>query len=169
MCEFDPATGLEDDLSDYVGRINLTPADWLDLRYRFRLDKNDLTYVRNEVEMVTGPPRVRFDVGYLMLEDDPALQSLREREEIRGGVSVAPVGFAFAAGSRPGTTWRQIAAYPISSGCSIFTPVCSFWPASNGVNTSDRDAEAHDHVFLPGHPQEPWRDRHGCRPDGSGG
>jgi LPS-assembly protein len=30
--EFDPSTGLDDNLSDYVGRIDLTPADWLDLR-----------------------------------------------------------------------------------------------------------------------------------------
>jgi LPS-assembly protein len=86
--EFDPGTGLDERLSDYVGRVDLTPADWLDLRYRFRLDKNDLTYVRNELGVAVGPPRVRFDVGYLMLEDDPALQSLREREEIRGGVSL---------------------------------------------------------------------------------
>jgi LPS-assembly protein len=87
--EFDPSTGLDEDLSDFVGRVNLTPADWLNIYYRFRLDKNDLTFVRNEVGVLTGPPRVRFDVNYLMLEDDPALQSLREREEIRAGVSLA--------------------------------------------------------------------------------
>ena len=101
MCSLIPPPDWKTTLSDYVGRINLTPADWLDLRYRFRLDKNDLTYVRNEVEMVTGPPRVRFDLGYLMLEDDPALQSLREREEIRGGVSLQRVGFAFAEARDP--------------------------------------------------------------------
>ena len=105
--EFDPATGLDAKLSDYVGRIDFTPAEWLDVRYRFRLDKNDLTYVRNEVEVVTGPPRVRFDVGYLMLQDDPALQSLREREEIRGGLSHRPVGFAVTR-PLPATTWRPI-------------------------------------------------------------
>ena len=86
--EFDPSTGLDEDLSDFVGRVDLTPADWLNIYYRFRLDRNDLTFVRNEVGALTGPPRVRLNVGYLMLEDDPALQSLREREEIRGGISL---------------------------------------------------------------------------------
>jgi LPS-assembly protein len=86
--EFDPSTGLDQKLSDYVARVDLTPAEWLNVYYRFRLDKNDLTFVRNEVGVLTGPPRVRLNLGYLMLEDDPALQSLREREEIRGGISL---------------------------------------------------------------------------------
>jgi LPS-assembly protein len=86
--QFDPSTGLDEKLSDYVGRVDVAPTDWLDLRYRFRLDKNDLSYVRNELGVSVSQPRVRFDLGYLMLEDDPALQSLREREEIRGGIAV---------------------------------------------------------------------------------
>ena len=86
--EFDPTTGLDEDLSDFVGRVDLTPANWLNVYYRFRLDRNDLTFVRNEVGALTGPPRVRVNVGYMMLEDDPALQSLREREELRGGITL---------------------------------------------------------------------------------
>jgi LPS-assembly protein len=138
--EFDPATGLEDDLSDYVGRINLTPADWLDLRYRFRLDKNDLTYVRNEVEMVTGPPRVRFDVGYLMLEDDPALQSLREREEIRGGLSI---GLLDSLSLRFATRYDLTADRSISEQLGLFYvhPCLQLVAGVERLNTSDRDAE----------------------------
>ena len=163
--QFDPATGLEDDLSDYVGRINLTPADWLDLRYRFRLDKSDLTYVRNEVEMVTGPPRVRFDLGYLMLEDDPALQSLREREEIRGGISLRLLD---SLSLRLSTRYDLAEDRSISDQFGLFYihPCLQLLAGVERLNTSDRDAEAHDHDFLPGHPQEPRRDRHGCRPDG---
>ena len=86
--EFDPTTGLDERLSDYVGRVDLSPTDWLDVNYRFRLDKNDLTYVRNELGVGVRLPRASFSLGYLMLEDDPALQSLREREEIRGGLSL---------------------------------------------------------------------------------
>ncbi len=33
-----------------------------------------------------GPPRLRFDVTYLSLEDDPAAEDFREREEITAGV-----------------------------------------------------------------------------------
>ena len=84
--EFDPSTGLDDELSDYVGRIDLTPADWLDLRYRFRLDQNDLTSSRNEVGVAARPAARALRCQLSVLEDDPALQSLREREEITAGV-----------------------------------------------------------------------------------
>ena len=82
--QFDPNTGLADNLSDYVGRINLTPADWLDLRYRFLLDQADLKYVRNEVEMVVGPPR-----------DLPAAV-LGTQEQPAGGGPVAAVAAGLA-------------------------------------------------------------------------
>lgn len=84
--EFDPGTGLDNKLSDYVGRIEYTPADWLNARYRFRLDRDDFNFIRNEVGATIGPPRVRFAVDYLMLRDDPALQILRKREEITAGL-----------------------------------------------------------------------------------
>jgi LPS-assembly protein len=86
--EFDPSTGLDTKLSDYVGRIEYTPADWLDARYRFRLDRDDFSFVRNEVGVTIGPRRVRFGVDYLMLQDDPALQTLRQREELTAGLFV---------------------------------------------------------------------------------
>jgi LPS-assembly protein len=138
--EFDPSTGLDEKLSDYVGRIDLTPTDWLDLRYRFRLDKNDLTYVRNELGVAVGPPRFRFDVGYLMLEDDPALQSLREREEIRGGVSL---GVSESLSLRATTRYDLAEDRTVSQQFGlVYTHPCLQLAA--GVerrNTSDRDAE----------------------------
>ena len=84
--EFDPTTGLDAKLSDYVGRIDFTPSAWLGARYRFRLDREDFEFVRNEVDVGFGPPEVRFGVNYLMLQDDPALQTLRKREEITAGL-----------------------------------------------------------------------------------
>ena len=36
--------------------------------------------------MSFGPPEVRFGVNYLMLRDDPAVQTLRKREEITAGL-----------------------------------------------------------------------------------
>jgi LPS-assembly protein len=84
--EFDPSTGLDSKLSDYVGRVEYTPGDWLDARYRFRLDRDDFSFVRNEVGVTIGPRRVRFGVDYLMLQDDPALQTLRKREELTAGL-----------------------------------------------------------------------------------
>jgi LPS-assembly protein len=80
--EFDPSTGLDAKLSDYVGRVDFTPAAWLGARYRFRIDREDLEFVRNEVDVAAGPPQVRVAINYLMLRDDPAQTTLRKREEI---------------------------------------------------------------------------------------
>jgi LPS-assembly protein len=80
--EFDPSTGLDAKLSDYVGRVDFTPAAWLGARYRFRIDREDFEFVRNEVDVSAGPPQVRVAINYLMLRDDPAQQTLRRREEI---------------------------------------------------------------------------------------
>ena len=119
--------------------MDLTPAQWLNVHYRFRLDKNDLTFVRNEVGVVTGPPRVRFSVGYLMLEDDPALQSLREREEIRAGVAL---GVTDSLSVRAATRYNLAEDRAVSHQLGmIYTHPCLQIAA--GVernNTSDRDA-----------------------------
>jgi LPS-assembly protein len=131
---------LDEKLSDYVGRVDLFPTDWLDLRYRFRLDKNDLTYVRNELGVSVTRPRVRFDLGYLMLEDDPALQSLREREEIRGGISVRLLDSL----SLRGTSRYDLAADRTVSwqfGMVYTHPCLQLAAGVERRNTSNRDAE----------------------------
>lgn len=88
---FEPESGLDSDFSDYVGRIDLTPDPWLNIRYRFRLDKNSLELLRNEVRAFVGPPELRFDANYLSLEDDPEAEDFRQREEITTGVLVRPL------------------------------------------------------------------------------
>jgi LPS-assembly protein len=138
--EFDPSTGLDQKLSDYVGRVDLTPAEWLNVYYRFRLDRNDLTFVRNEVGVLTGPRRVRFNVNYMMLEDDPALQSLREREEIRAAVAL---GISDSLGLRAATRYNLAADRPVSHqlGLVYTHPCLQLIAGVERRNTSDRDAE----------------------------
>ena len=96
--QFDADTGLDGRFSDYVGRVEFTPTDWLRGRYRFRLDRDTLAPVRNEVRAAIGPSRLRFDVSYLSLEDDPSVseEEFRQREEIRAGVQVG-LGGGFTA------------------------------------------------------------------------
>ncbi len=86
--DFGPNSGIDDEFSDYVGRIELTPDPFFRVRYRFRLDQDDLTPTRNEVGAAVGPRRVRFGVSYLSLEDDPAFERGRKREELTAGVVV---------------------------------------------------------------------------------
>ncbi|HEX6143002.1 MAG TPA: LPS assembly protein LptD [Geminicoccaceae bacterium] len=87
---FSPETGLDSDQSDYVGRVDMYPDPWLNIRYRFRLDKNSLDLLRNEVTAFFGPPQLRVDVNYLSLEEDPEAEDFREREEVTAGLLVRP-------------------------------------------------------------------------------
>ena len=88
--QFDADTGLDGRFSDFVGRVEFTPNPWLSGRYRFRLDRNDLTPVRNEVLGAVGPSWLRLYANYLSLEDDPSVseEEFREREELTAGVQV---------------------------------------------------------------------------------
>ena len=80
--EFQPGTGLDDNFSDYVGRVEMHPADWLDLSYRFRVDNNFEAITKNDLLASFGWQRLAFGVGYLSLQDDPALENIQKREEL---------------------------------------------------------------------------------------
>ena len=75
-------TGLEDQLSDFVGRIRLTPRQTLDVLYRFRLDKDTLRPRRNEVAMSLGPPKLNFTGTYVKLDAESANGGFDRREEL---------------------------------------------------------------------------------------
>ena len=49
---FAKGSGLEDDLSDVVGRIRLVPQEDIDVSYRFRINKDDLTAERHELAVL---------------------------------------------------------------------------------------------------------------------
>jgi LPS-assembly protein len=82
-----PGTGLSDRFSDYVGRTNVKLGRKLNLVHRFRIDKDSLALRRNEIDAVVGGRQTYATIGYLRLDRniDPALEDLRDREEIRLG------------------------------------------------------------------------------------
>jgi LPS-assembly protein len=84
--QFDDDSGLQDDLSDAVGRIQFMPFDSVDLVYRFRVDTSDLAFERNEVGFIAGPPEFTLAGSYTFLdaEDD---DEFGDREEIAGTLS----------------------------------------------------------------------------------
>jgi LPS-assembly protein len=138
--EFDPSTGLDTKLSDYVGRVDFTPGPWLDTRYRFRLDREDFEFIRNEVGVYLGPPEIRFGINYLMLRDDPAVQSLRKREEIAAGLWLRIWdSLALAAQTRR----DLVADTPIFQkfGLVYTHPCLQVIAGVERSNTNDRDAE----------------------------
>lgn len=79
---FDPSTGLGEKSSDYVGKIVLSPLPMFDLTHRFRLDKDDLSFRRNEVDLGFGSEDYSLKVGYLRLAAELSESGLEEREEL---------------------------------------------------------------------------------------
>lgn len=62
-----PSSGAEQRLSDIVGNVMLQPNAWLDLIYRFRLDKSTLGNRTQEVGASGGPASLRLGVNFLLL------------------------------------------------------------------------------------------------------
>jgi LPS-assembly protein len=62
-----PASGAAQRLSDVVGRVVLSPNAYLDLIYRFRLDKSTLNNKTQEIGFSAGPQNLRVAVNYLLI------------------------------------------------------------------------------------------------------
>ena len=62
-----PASGAAKRLSDVVGRVAMSPNSYLDLVYRFRLDKSSLSNRTQEVGLSAGPQNLRLGVNYLLV------------------------------------------------------------------------------------------------------
>lgn len=79
---FAPGSGLDDNFSDYVGRVGLAPFDFFNLAYRFRVDKDKLEAQRNELNVSIGPPALNFQLNYLSIDFDADEEEFDGREEI---------------------------------------------------------------------------------------
>ncbi len=82
-----PGTGLSEQFSDIVGRTTVKFGRRLNFVHRFRLDKDNAAVRRNEVDAVFGGRQTYATIGYLRLnrDIDPAIEDLRDREELRLG------------------------------------------------------------------------------------
>ena len=65
---FRGGSGLADKLSDYVGRVDLTPANWLDLNYSFRIDQETLKPRRHSLNASAGIPEFRLSTAYTYVD-----------------------------------------------------------------------------------------------------
>jgi LPS-assembly protein len=82
---FPEGTGLTDRWSDLVGRTRVKFGRFLDLTHRFRLDKDNLAVRRNELDLTVGTTETYARIDYLRLNRnvDPAVEDLRDKEEVR--------------------------------------------------------------------------------------
>lgn len=89
---FDPndefATNIRqnDNLSDYVGRAYANPHEYLDLNYRFRMDKDTFDMNYSELSTQIGPDILSAYVSYIYLrgkgEDTSRIEGYNERKEL---------------------------------------------------------------------------------------
>ena len=85
---FYPYSGLEKRASDYVGRLSLRPASWLDLTGRARRDGESFAARAYDVSATIRPfEDTSFTLGYLQAPPMPYLNPVAQREEIYLGAS----------------------------------------------------------------------------------
>jgi LPS-assembly protein len=82
---FPEGTGLTDRFSDIVGRTSIRYGRLIDITDRYRLDKDNLTVRRNELDLTVGTEQTYVQLGYLKLnrDIDPTIEDLRDKEELR--------------------------------------------------------------------------------------
>jgi LPS-assembly protein len=79
---FGTGSGLDDDLSDVVGRVRISPASYMNMVYRFRFDAKNFKARRNEVSLNAGVPALNLSVNYLYFATTQNTPEFPSREEI---------------------------------------------------------------------------------------
>ena len=143
---FEDGSGLEDDLSDIVGRVSIQPRDYVDLDWRFRLDDSDFTARRSELRGTVGIPELNVSTTYTFL-DGIATEDGEDREEIIIGAS-----------SRFSEFWSATASYRRDiadrenrniGGALTYNDECFLWRLSVVQDlTEDRDRSSGISVLV---------------------
>ncbi len=79
-------SGLEDNFSDIVGRLQASPGPKFNVFYRTRLKKDNLETQRNELDLRMGVPALRLDTRYASFDRQEGSE-FAAREEITGLLS----------------------------------------------------------------------------------
>lgn len=76
---------IEEHFSDIVGRVDVVPNPYIDVLYRFAIDRNNVLDIRrSEINFNLGPPALRFSGSYIFVEKDI---DFPKREELKVAVS----------------------------------------------------------------------------------
>jgi LPS-assembly protein len=83
--EFRTGTGIDDDLTDVVGRLQFRPIGGLDLSYRYRFDVADATFQRHEARASYGNEYFSLSGSYAFIAADGV--EFADREQLSGYAS----------------------------------------------------------------------------------
>jgi LPS-assembly protein len=81
---FSSGTGLNRNLTAVVGKIDVSPNQYLDLLYTYAFDINERKLLRNEATLTAGPRLLNGSVTYAFLNDDATGSGFSKRSEVYG-------------------------------------------------------------------------------------
>lgn len=79
--DLEAETGLENGASDYVGRIDIRPSQYVDTFYRFRIDQDNGQLNRSEVGATIGSSALSFGANYTFLREG-AIDDVAQLDEL---------------------------------------------------------------------------------------
>jgi LPS-assembly protein len=127
-----PGSGADTRLSDVVGRIVLQPSSYLDLIYRFRLNKDNLSNRLQEVGIAGGPADFRVGGSFLLI---PA-------EQVSDVITIPGSGSTILYGKREqlnlNTTVRLTRYWAVSAGETL--NLTNSTNIVNGIATPQSDS-----------------------------
>jgi LPS-assembly protein len=83
--EFRTGTGIDDDLTDLVGRLQLRPGGGANLSYRFRFDLEEAEFQRHEARASYSNPYFSAAASYAFIAADGV--EFSDREQVSGFIS----------------------------------------------------------------------------------
>ena len=83
---FNRGSGVEDNLSDIVAKLQVKPGTNISLDYKTRIDQDNFAPRRTELGLIAGPPALRIDTNYIFFADQEAGE-FPGREEISGSIN----------------------------------------------------------------------------------
>jgi LPS-assembly protein len=83
---FGKGTGLNHNLTDIVGKLEISPNQYLDLLYRFRIDPQAGNFDRNEVTVTAGPRLLNASLTYAYLRGGATGEGNTNNDEIAGTI-----------------------------------------------------------------------------------
>ena len=84
---FEPGSGVDDNFSDVVGRIAVSPSDVFDVSYRYRLSKEDGSIRRSEVDTTIGAAPLKLNLSYVYFTKAEDNAAFGQRQQIGATLS----------------------------------------------------------------------------------
>ena len=133
---FNNGSGLEDQLSDIVASVQVSPNNYFDLLYKTRIDKDSFRARRTEIKTTAGPRALKLDLNYVFFDQT---RDFPDREEVTAGLT-SQITEAWSARV---DTRRDLTSDggPLSYGASLFyrCDCMDFELRYRRVFTQDRD------------------------------